>query len=178
MKDIDKLDPAYIVKTCSQKHVQSVIEDLVEEVRTLRAEIKRLHHSVGSEAGRRCNMTPDTAALVRQMREALADRIPETNDRRSVEQMRKVIASADKWLAQQRGPLTDEEIARMWKAGYSDGSGQCMVNLLARAIERAHGIGQEDGDVMHNPKVREAMLAVAPQPPAPWPDPPNAGVEL
>ena len=45
------------------------------------------------------------------------------------------------WLAQQRGPLTDEEIARMWMAGYSDGSGDSMVNLFARAIERAHGIG-------------------------------------
>lgn len=88
-------------------------------------------------------MTPDTDALVRQMREALvACESPVDIGL----QRRKAISAADQWLAQQRGPLTDEEIARMWMAGHSDGSGQSMVNLFARAIERAHGIGQPAGE--------------------------------
>lgn len=43
-----------------------------------------------------------------------------------------------------REPLKDEQIASMWNAGYSDVSGESMVNVFARAIERAHGIGQQD----------------------------------
>lgn len=42
MTDIDKLDPAYIVQTCSRKHVQSVTEELIEEVRMQRSEVVRL----------------------------------------------------------------------------------------------------------------------------------------
>lgn len=49
----------------------------------------------------------------------------------------------------QREPLTDEQIASMWNAGYSDVSGESMVNLFARAIERAHGICQQDKGADH-----------------------------
>lgn len=99
-------------------------------------------------------MTTETTALVRQLRAALDAVAPHTDklicyastaaehpENLIDGQVQAAIAAADQWLAQQRGPLTDKEIARMWMAGYSDGSGDSMVNLFARAIERAHGIG-------------------------------------
>lgn len=86
----------------------------------------------------------DVAAELQRCREAAG--YPSTDRRLEaqetlLERVDAAIASADQWLAQQRGPLTDEEITRMWMAGYSDGSGDSMVKLFARAIERAHGIG-------------------------------------
>jgi|DEB19_MinimDraft_2_1074335.scaffolds.fasta_scaffold16817_2 hypothetical protein len=89
----------------------------------------------------------EATSLVRQLREALhqidvaLDPDDWAGEQRMLDITRPAIAAADEWLAQQRGPLTDEEISRMWMAGYSDGSGDSMVSLFARAIERAHGIG-------------------------------------
>ena len=85
----------------------------------------------------------DTTALVRQMREALltGSAVLCGHQKPIDPAMLAAIAAADQWLAQQLGPLTDEEISRMWMAGYSDGSGDSMFSLFARAIERAHGIG-------------------------------------
>lgn len=64
-------------------------------------------------------MTTEIAALVRQMREALAarrafDTEPEcVINRRLCGNMDRAISAADEWLAQQRGPLTDEQISEI-----------------------------------------------------------------
>lgn len=112
-------------------------------------------------------MRNETAALVRQMREAvnaLVDRdftffsgqmigASKKITRDEVLAARATIAAADQWLAQQRGPLTDEEIDALDIGGYPKGTfntrseyDRAVRRMLARAIERAHGIGQPAGE--------------------------------
>lgn len=148
----EALDPALIAKTASQRHVQSVIA-AGDFLRLQHAEIERL--TVERDALRGVTIEliaglidarDDVAAELQRCREAAG--YPSTDRRLAAQEtliarVDSAIASADQWLAQQRGPLTDEEIARMWMAGYSDGSGDSMVNLFARAVERAHGISQQ-----------------------------------
>ena len=101
-------------------------------------------------------MTTDTAALIRQMREALAARRAFDTEpgcainRKLYGEMDYAIAAADEWLAQQRGPLTDEEIDALDIGGYPKGTfntrseyDRAVRRMLARAIERAHGITGE-----------------------------------
>ena len=87
-------------------------------------------------------MDESTAALVRQMREALAACESPVDIGL---QRRKAIAAADQWLAQQRGPLTDEEITSeaFTGHGYAQGTtGSAMFRRGVRYAERAHRIGQ------------------------------------
>ena len=91
-------------------------------------------------------MDESTAALVRQMREALAACESPVDIGL---QRRKAIAAADQWLAQQRGPLTDEEITSeaFTGHGYAQGTtGSAMFRRGVRYAERAHRIGQPAGE--------------------------------
>ena len=82
--------------------------------------------------------TKATAELVRQMREALTH-----NGGTGAERMARVraIAAADQWLAQQRGPMTDEQIIAIAPPEIPERYDDDLV-YFARAIERANGIGQ------------------------------------
>ncbi len=42
-----------------------------------------------------------------------------------------------------RQPLGDEQISKLWSAAYDDTTGRTLIQVLARSIERAHGIGCE-----------------------------------
>jgi len=111
--------------------------------------------------------TDETVALVRQMREALDAVAPHTDklicyastaaehpENLIDGQVQAAIASADQWLAQQRGPLTDEQILDCVRAvgvpapmgltrdrgPYEITEPSWFLTQLVRAIERTHSI--------------------------------------
>ena len=91
-------------------------------------------------------MDESTAALVRQMREALESAmLSEINDHLLSRECRDAIIKADQWLAQQRGPMTDEQIIAIAPPEIPERYDDDLV-YFARAIERANGIGQPAGE--------------------------------
>lgn len=50
-------------------------------------------------------------------------------------------AEALRELKSARQPLADEQISNLWNAAYDDTTGRTLIQVLARSIERAHGIG-------------------------------------
>ena len=90
-------------------------------------------------------MDESTAALVRQMREALLWIAGRRTGGMIQIRAQEGLAAADQWLAQQRGPMTDEQIIAIAPPEIPERYDDDLV-YFARAIERANGIGQPAGE--------------------------------
>ena len=124
----------------------------VEQVAQLRAELEALRAQESAHyvtVFGRLHLTDPTAAPVRQMREALLWIAGRRTGGMIQIRAQEGLAAADQWLAQQRGPLTDEEITAEASTahGYAQGTtGSAMFRRGVRYAERAHRIGQPAGE--------------------------------
>ena len=124
----------------------------IRERDALRAELEALRAQESAHyvtVFGRLHLTDPTAAPVRQMREALLWIAGRRTGGMIQIRAQEGLAAADQWLAQQRGPLTDEEITAEASTahGYAQGTtGSAMFRRGVRYAERAHRIGQPAGE--------------------------------